>query len=213
MYAVCSCSSFFGLLCYIKLHIQIAAYSVERYDHHFIMWCKYDSIAMVTVMLIFFNLTCFYRWGGWRRWWWVKSSMYKDRLWELWLGVSDDTSGCMLKRSVVLYQVISGPYPSLNGSSRKCITCRSETGLLNCQPLCTVEDSDCALLFLLFIAVMSCLSNKNTIITVIHVGEFVEGSIWNHNLSQYPWICVVMKIPDCCNIKCTSLPLHNCPVT
>lgn len=112
---------------------------------------------------------------------------------------------------MVLYQVISGPYPSLNGSSRKCITCRSETGLLNCQPLCTVEDSDCALLFLLFTAVMSCLSNNNKI-TLICGGKFVDGCIYNHNLNQFPCICVVMKIPEC-NIKCISLPLHNCLLT
>lgn len=61
---------------------------------------------------------------------------------------------------MVLYQVSVVLIPPLIGFSIKCITYRSETGLLVIQTLCTIEDSDCALLFLLFIVVVSCLYNN-----------------------------------------------------
>jgi hypothetical protein len=61
---------------------------------------------------------------------------------------------------MILYQVSVVLIPPLIGFSIKCITYRSETGLLVIQTLCTIEDSDCALLFLLFIAVVSCLYNN-----------------------------------------------------
>jgi hypothetical protein len=101
---------------------------------------------------------------------WRAFNIYRDRLWKLLLGVSDDTSGCMLRKNTKQHgsiSSISGPYPTLNWFLQEMLMCRPETGPLNCQPLCTIEVLDCALLFLLFIATLSSLHNNNVIWWII----------------------------------------------